>query len=248
MVMTPPPASTLRAFVRRCYRALPPRLQCLWISLRARGAVQRGPKSYIHRSVQILGKKAVTIGRNSVISQDCWLNVNHRETGQMAIIIADNCFVGRRNFFSSGRLIHLKDYVLTANDCHFLGSTHIADDPMVPIMLAGTSADDSITVGANSFIGAGARIVGNVAIGHGCVVGAGSTVTRDIPPFSQVVGSPATVRRRYSLPRQSWVTAADFTAEDDAAIPTEGEYIALLTNSDAICMPYLAAGSDMGDC
>lgn len=237
-----------RPLAERCYRALPPRLQCLVVRLRARGRVERAYGSFIHRSVQVLGKDSVAVGRNSVVSQDGWFNVNHRGAGRRVIVIGANCFVGRRNFFSSGRAIHLNDYVLTANDCHFLGSTHVASDPMRPIITTGTTADDAIVVGANTFIGAGARIVGNVSIGHGCVVGAGSTVTRDIPPFSQVVGSPAAVRRRFSIPRGAWVAPDDFTIADEAAIPAEEDYIARLDAQGVPAMPYIAAGSDLGNC
>lgn len=235
-------------FLRRMLRALPPRLQCLVASLRARGRVERGAGSFVHASVQILGKSAVAIGRNSVVSQDCWLNVNHRAAGERAIVIGDHCFIGRRNFFSSGRLIRLGDYVLTANDCHFLGSAHVTSDPMRPVIATGTTAEDCIVIGSNTFIGAGARIVGNVTIGHGCVVAAGATVTHDVPPFSQVVGSPATVRRRYSVARQAWVAGPEFTAADAAALPQEAEYIARLAGHGPLPMPYLAAGGDMGDC
>lgn len=248
MITTSPPTSTLRALARRWYRALPPRLQCLLISSRAGASARRGHGSYVHPSVQILGQRSVAIGSNSVLSQDCWLNVNHRSSGQPAIVIGDHCFIGRRNFFSSGCVIRLKDFVLTANDCHFLGSTHIADDPMVPIMLTGTTASDTIIIGANCFVGAGARFVGNVSVGHGCIIAAGSTVTRDMPPFSTVMGSPATVRRRYSLLRQAWVDTADFTAEEEMAIPAENQYIAELCRHGPIAMPYLAAGNDMGNC
>ena len=243
-----PPVSHLRAFARRCRQALPVPLQCLWLGWRAGGRVERGVGSFVHKSVQILGRGSVAIGANSVISQDGWLNVNHRDTGRRAIVVGENCFIGRRNFFSSGHSIELKDFVLTANDCHFLGSTHVADDPFVPILLTGTSAHDAISVGVNSFIGAGARIVGSVAIGHACVIGAGSTVTRDIPPFSQAVGSPATVRRRYSVGRCAWVTPEEFTDADEAALPGEAAYLAQLARHGTIPMPYLAAGSDMGDC
>ena len=99
-----------------------------------------------------------------------------------------------------------------------------------------------------SFIGAGARIVGNVTIGHGCVIGAGATVTKDVPPFSQVVGNPATIRRRYSFLQRNWVSASAFTPEDEGAIPNEADYIARLAQSGPVRMPYIAAGSDLGNC
>ncbi len=240
--------SSLRTRVGRLLQSLPPRLQCAVIGWRSRGRVERGEHSFIHRSVQVLGKSAVAVGRNSVLAQDCWLNVNHRDTDAKSIVIGDNCFIGRRNFFSSGRAIVLKDFVLTANDCHFLGSTHVTDDPMRPVITTGTTASDTIVVGVNTFIGAGARLVGDVTVGHGCIVAAGSTVTKSMPPFSQVVGHPATARKRYSVIRGAWVPLAEFSAEDERALPSESDYLEMLRRHPPIAMPYIAAGSDLGNC
>ncbi len=36
---------------------------------------------------------------------------------------------------------------------------------------------------------------GGVTIGEGCTIGAGSVVTKDIPPYSVAVGNPAKVVR-----------------------------------------------------
>ncbi|ALT76191.1 hypothetical protein AT984_02185 [Paucibacter sp. KCTC 42545] len=188
------------------------------------------------------------IGENTVISQDCWLNVNHRNGDQIAIDIGGHSFIGRRNFFSSGARILIGEYVLTANDCHFLGSSHIIDDPLKPCLTTGTTDTDTILIGHNTFLGAGARVLGHVTIGHGSVIGACSLVTRDVPPFSQVAGFPATVRRRYSFPRRAWVPVSDFTSDDELALPAANDYLAQLRKCPAPRMPYLAAGSDMGQC
>lgn len=225
-----------------------PRLECWLMQWRHHDRMRIGRKSFVHRSVQVLGERNVMVGDNSVLSQDTWLNVNHRSSDGVAIRIDNDCFIGRRNFFSSGRAVHVKSFVLTANDCHFLGSTHIVDDPMRPVIATGTTATDTIVVGANSFIGAGARIIGNVHIGHGCVVGAGSTVVDDVPPFSLAVGSPARVRRRFSVPKAAWVPASEFSSADAAAIPPETEYIRHLKTFGHHRMPYIAAGSDLGNC
>ena len=40
-------------------------------------------------------------------------------------------------------------------------------------------------------IGAGAKILGNIEIGEGAKVGAGSIVLRDVEPYTTVVGNPA---------------------------------------------------------
>ena len=231
-----------------CLLLLPTKLMCLFLEFRATGKTSIGDKAFIHPSVQILGRANVRLGNNSVLSQDGWLNVNHRDEIDFVIDIGDHCFLGRRNFFSSGKAIVIGHYVLTANDCHFLGSSHVASDPTRPCITTGTTNADTIVVGHNTFIGAGARIVGHVTIGHGCIVGACALVTRDVPPFSQVVGFPATVRRRYSFPRGAWVDLALFTAADEEALPTAVDFLTLLRSRPIPEMPYLAAGSDMGQC
>ncbi len=45
------------------------------------------------------------------------------------------------------------------------------------------------------WIGANAVVVGGVRIGTGSIVGAGAVVTKDVPPFSVVGGTPARVIR-----------------------------------------------------
>jgi serine acetyltransferase len=39
-------------------------------------------------------------------------------------------------------------------------------------------------------------VIGGVTIGEGCVIGAGSVVTKDIPPHSLAVGNPCKVIRQ----------------------------------------------------
>lgn len=238
----------LRVYLRKAHDLLSPRIKARIFAMRSRGRVSAGRGAYLHHSVQILGRAFVGIGNNSVLSQDCWLNVNHRHGDDLAIEIGDHCFIGRRNFFSSGKRIQIGHYVLTANDCQFLGSSHIVNDPLRPCITTGTTESDIINVGHNTFFGSGARVVGHVTIGHGCVIGAGALVTVDIPPFSQAAGFPATVRRRYSFPRQIWVPLADFTALDEEALPDSDNYLAKIRECPAPRMPYLAAGSDMGHC
>ncbi|KPF61850.1 hypothetical protein IP88_15335 [alpha proteobacterium AAP81b] len=52
-----------------------------------------------------------------------------------------------------------------------------------------------ICVEDEAWIGAGAIILGGVTVGRGATVGAGAVVTRDVPPYTVVVGVPAKVIR-----------------------------------------------------
>lgn len=53
------------------------------------------------------------------------------------------------------------------------------------------NAFGKIDIRDNCFIGAGAMILPNITIGPNAVVGAGSIVTRDVPPDTVVAGVPA---------------------------------------------------------
>ena len=90
-----------------------------------------------------------------------------------------------------------------------LGGVDIGDDvmigPNVSIITSGHPIEPSrrhecvvakpIRIERNVWIGAGATIIGGVTVGENAVVGAGSVVTRDVPPNTLVGGNPARVIR-----------------------------------------------------
>jgi len=57
---------------------------------------------------------------------------------------------------------------------------------------------ERIVIERGASIGAGAIFLPGVTVGTGAMVGAGSVVTRDVPPFTVVVGNPARVIREVS--------------------------------------------------
>ena len=54
---------------------------------------------------------------------------------------------------------------------------------------------ETMVIGRGASIGAGAIFVPGVSVGEGAMVGAGAVVTKDVPPFTVVVGNPARVVR-----------------------------------------------------
>ncbi len=59
--------------------------------------------------------------------------------------------------------------------------------------------ENTITIGHDVWIGHGVIIVGNVTIGNGAILAAGSVITKDVAPYTIVAGVPAKeVRKRFS--------------------------------------------------
>jgi acetyltransferase-like isoleucine patch superfamily enzyme len=54
-------------------------------------------------------------------------------------------------------------------------------------------------------IGSGSTILSNVTIGEHAIVGAGSVVTKDVPPRTIVAGNPARVLRTIDSERKATV-------------------------------------------
>lgn len=66
--------------------------------------------------------------------------------------------------------------------------------PYVPVKHA------AITIENDAWLGTGAVILPGITIGEGAVVGANSVVTRDVRPYTVVLGCPARVLREVSVP------------------------------------------------
>lgn len=62
----------------------------------------------------------------------------------------------------------------------------------------GNNAKGTPIIGDNVYLGAGAKIIGNVVIGNNVIVGANAVVTKDVPDNCVVAGIPAKVIKEYN--------------------------------------------------
>ncbi len=53
----------------------------------------------------------------------------------------------------------------------------------------------AVMIGNDVWIGARAIVLANITVGDGAVIGAGSVVTKDVPPYAIVAGNPARLIR-----------------------------------------------------
>jgi acetyltransferase-like isoleucine patch superfamily enzyme len=91
--------------------------------------------------------------------------------------------------------VHVGNYSSLSACVAIVGSDHNYDNPGVPIVFSGRPPSCVTTIGADVLIGHGAILLRGIAIGNGAVVGAGAMVTKDVPPYAIVAGTPAKILR-----------------------------------------------------
>ncbi len=202
-----------------------------------------GENSYVDKTVHALGWNNISIGNNCVIGEYTWLNVNHKNGNFKHIKIGNNCYVGKRAAISSAKQILIKDYCLIGDDCKFLGASHIHENPLEPYATTGATNNEIIAIGVNVWLGTMVCIVGNVSIGHGSIIGAGSVVTKNIPPFCIAVGNPCKVIKRFDFEKKKWISIDSYDSSLDIYMPAESEYLMQLKSKNLNVDVYKLAGS-----
>jgi acetyltransferase-like isoleucine patch superfamily enzyme len=114
------------------------------------------------------------------------------------ISIGDHCVINRGcKFFASylvaGTEIILGNHVILGPDVRLFSAGHDYTRLDLP------DTAETIRIHDHVWIGGGAVILQGVEIGEGTIVGAGSVVTRSLPPWSVAVGNPARVIRARTL-------------------------------------------------
>lgn len=106
-------------------------------------------------------------------------------------------------------VISIGRQVLLAPNCIIVDSDfHAHWPPEARATEPGMEGDRPVTIGDYAWIGLNCIILKGVTIGEGAIIGAGSVVTRDVPPRSLAAGSPARVLRQLA-PGESRAASAD---------------------------------------
>lgn len=142
------------------------------------------------------------IGHGSIVQAHI---VSDREGA--VVEIGRNSYIGSSHIISASR-ITVGDDVLISWGCHLVDhDSHSAQwskrQRDVSNWRNGQKnwehvSTAPIAVGNKAWIGFNSIILKGVTIGEGAVVGAGSVVTSDVPPFTVVAGNPARVIRELS--------------------------------------------------
>lgn len=144
-------------------------------------------------STAVLGAET-TVGPHCAIAKGSSLGAGSRLAAN--VVIGDCVTVGPRASIGSGACLSsgtvIGADVVVGPNATVLGTESgvtLADDSR-----AGANIADHVSIGAN------ATILAGVTVGMHAAVGAGSVVTRDVPPYATAVGAPARIVGYQSSP------------------------------------------------
>ncbi len=100
--------------------------------------------------------------------------------------IGNNVFINSNCLMMARGGIKIEDNVMLAANVQLLSNNH--DEYKREVLIC-----KKIVIKEGAWIGAGASILPGVTIGKYAIVGAGAIVTKDVPDYAVVVGTPARV-------------------------------------------------------
>lgn len=172
--------------------------------LRKITGVKISPTAKVHYRIIRLGLNCqLTIGNGSIIQGTI---ISDRDGA--VISIGENTFIGSSNIISAER-IEIGDDVLIAWGCwivdhnsHAISWEKRCND--VKDWYVGKKNWDNVIrkpvkINNKAWIGFNSIILKGITIGEGAIVGAGSVVTKDVPPYTIVAGNPAKIISELTL-------------------------------------------------
>ena len=147
---------------------------------------------------RLIGTKYISIG-SSKIGKDVILTAYDKASGYSftpEIIIGDNCNIGEFCHITAIQSIVIGNGVLTGRWVTITDNSHgqtTYEDLQLPPLKRKPFSKGKVTIEDNVWIGDKATILPGITIGYGAIIGAGSVVTKDVPPFAIVAGNPAKI-------------------------------------------------------
>ncbi len=143
--------------------------------------------------------ETISIGTNSIIKGELLV---FPHGGRIAI--GDWCYVGEGTRIWSAESIEIGNRVMLSHNVNILDSLthplsarlrhrHFRHISTVGHPKAIDLGERPVRIHDDAWIAAGATVLRGVAVGRGAIIGAGAVVTKDVEPWTVVVGNPARV-------------------------------------------------------
>lgn len=142
------------------------------------------------RPDQIREKTDALRGILGKIGERCTVQPSFRCDYGYNIFLGDDVFINYDTVILDGAHVTIGNRVFIGPQCGFYTAIHPFS---VSERNLGLERALPITIHDNVWIGGKVCILPGVTVGEGAVVGAGSIVTKDVPPYTVVAGNPARV-------------------------------------------------------
>ena len=162
-----------------------------------------GKGTVIRRHVRIEGNAldCVTIGEQCVIDTHAVISCSRRAHTENGLIeptlkMGNNCAIGQFTHVTAVNKVVIGDNLLTVRFVLISDNSHgemTLNDVTKGPLARKIVSKGPVTIGNNVWLGDKVSVLPGVTIGDGCVVGANSVVTHDIPSYSVAAGNPAKV-------------------------------------------------------
>jgi acetyltransferase-like isoleucine patch superfamily enzyme len=111
--------------------------------------------------------------------------------------VGKNCKISSHTFICEG--VAIEDDVFVGHGVTFINDTYPrATSPQGGLQTEADWKVEPTLVQKGASIGSGSTLLSNLTIGEGAIVGAGSVVTKSVPPHAIVAGNPAKIKRYLS--------------------------------------------------
>jgi acetyltransferase-like isoleucine patch superfamily enzyme len=149
----------------------------------------------------VFGEAGIEIGADTLIGQQVSISAGMlpgQDLFQLTLLtIGDRCVIGRGSHIIAHQSITIGDDVWTGPYVYITDQNHGYEDLDVPIGRQ-FPVNRPVSIGAGSWLGAGAIILPGARIGRNVVVAAGSVVRGDVQDHCVVAGVPARVIREHT--------------------------------------------------
>lgn len=131
------------------------------------------------------------IVRGFASSAGCKIDIQKNATLSPSLVIGNHSGIGANAIIGRGTIIG--DNVMMGPDCYIYTRNHEFSRTDIPMNQQGMRDFEPVIIGNDVWIGARVTILPGVKIGNGCIIGAGSVVTKDIPDYAIGGGNPARI-------------------------------------------------------
>jgi len=151
-----------------------------------------GENVIFEKGVKVWHPENIEFGNNIYIGHNTFLKGYYKNKMK----IGDYCWIGQQCFLHAGGGIEIGKSVGIGPGVKILTLQHINLEDIETPIIEHEQEYKKVTIEDDVDIGVGAIILPGITIKKGSIIGAGSVVTKDVEPYSIMVGNPARLLRK----------------------------------------------------